>query len=258
MKNCNSVNTPGIAHYKPTIEDEALLDHEQHKRYRRIVGKLQWLAYTRPDIAYSTKELARDLTAPTELSQKRVKDLLRYLHGTKHYKFTIEPTTTLRANTNNILDLDVHVDAGWAGCPTTRKSTSGFNIIFLGTTVAFGSRTQATIALSSAESELYAICTGVNEGLHLRNFLLETNICSKLNLRIHTDSTAGKSIATRQGTSKRAKHIDLKFLYTQDLIKHDIIRILKINTLHNSADLFTKYISKETLHRLTQSIGIRI
>ena len=66
--------------------------------------------------------------------------------------------------------------------------------------------------------------------------------------RIHTDSTAGKSIATRQGTSKRAKHIDLKFLYT--LIKHDIIRILKINTLHNSAVLFTKYISKETLHML--------
>ena len=93
---------------------------------------------------------------------------------------------------------------------------------------------------SSAESELYAICTGVNEGLHLRNFLLETNNCSKLNLRIHTDSTAGKSIATRQGTSKRAKHIDLQFLYTQDLI-----RTLKINTLHNSAALFTKHIARK-------------
>ena len=176
-------------------------------------------------------------------------------------QITIEPTTTtttLRANTNNILDLDAHVDADWAGCPTTKKSTSGFNIIFLGTTVAFGSRTQATIALSSAESEVYAICTEVNEGLHLRNFLLETNICSKLNLRIHTDSTAGKSIATRQGTSKQAKHINLKFLYTQDLIKHDIIRTFKINTLHNSTDLFTKYISKETLQRLIQSMGIRI
>ena len=49
MNNCNSVNTPGIAHYKPAIEDEALLNHEQHKRYRRIASKLQWLAYTRPD-----------------------------------------------------------------------------------------------------------------------------------------------------------------------------------------------------------------
>ena len=215
---------------------------------------VQWLAHTRPDVAHATKELARDLTAPTELSKKRVKHLLRYPHGAKHYKFTLEPTTTLKANTNNILDLDVYVDADWAGCPT---ATSGFNIHFLGTTGAFGSRTQATIALSSAESELYAICTGVNEGLHIRNFLLETNICSKLNLRIHTDSTAGKSIATRQGTSKQAKHIDLKFLYTKDLIKHDIIRILKINTLHNSSDLFTKYISKETLfHNTTDNMCV--
>ena len=84
MTSCNTVTAPGIAHYKPTIEDEALLDHEQHKRYRRIVGKIQWLASTRPDIAHAAKELARDLTAPTELSQKRVKHLPRYLHGTKH------------------------------------------------------------------------------------------------------------------------------------------------------------------------------
>ena len=71
-----------------------------------------------------------------------------------HYKFTIEPTTKLRANTNNMLIIDVHVDADWAGCPTSRKSTSGFSITCPGTTVAIGSRTQATIALSSAESEI--------------------------------------------------------------------------------------------------------
>ena len=138
---------PGIAHYKPTMEDEALLDHEQHGR---IVGKLQRLAYTRPDIAHCANSTC-------DFSQKKVKHLLRNLHGTKHYKFTMKPTTTLRANTNNILDLDVHVDADWAGFPTTRKPIPGFNIIFLGTMIAFGSR---TIALSSAGSELYAVCTG--------------------------------------------------------------------------------------------------
>ena len=104
LKNCNPVATPGIAHYKAPVEDEAPLHKEQHKRYRRVVGKLQWLAYTRPDIAYSTKELARDLAAPTELSNKRVKHLLRYLEGTKHYKFIIQPTTTLNSDTNNCLD----------------------------------------------------------------------------------------------------------------------------------------------------------
>ena len=56
----------------------------------------------------------------------------------------------------------------------------------------------------------------------------------------------------------RHNHIDLKLLCAQDLIKHDIIRILKINTPRNSAGLFTTHISKETLHRLIQSIGVRI
>ena len=113
LKNCNPVTTPGIAHYKPTVGDEALLDKEQHKRHRRVAGKLQWLAYTRPDIAYSTKEFARDLTAPTELSNKRVKHLLRYLQGTKHDKFIIQPTTTLNSDTNNCLDLEIYVDANY-------------------------------------------------------------------------------------------------------------------------------------------------
>ena len=113
MNNCNAEAAPGIAHYKPTLEDEALLDLEQHKRRRRIVGKLQ--SYMRPDVTYATKELARDLIVLTELSRKRVKHLLRCRHGTEHYKFTIAPPTTLQANTNNILDLDVCVDADWAG-----------------------------------------------------------------------------------------------------------------------------------------------
>ena len=89
MTNCNMVTAPGIARYKPTMEEEALLDHEQHKRCRKMLVNFSG---SRPDIAYAT-------------------------------------------------------------------------IIFLGTTVAFGSRARATIAFSSAESELYAICAGVNEGL---------------------------------------------------------------------------------------------
>ena len=82
--------------------------------------------------------------------------------------------------------MDVHVDANWAGCPATRQSTTGFVIYILGTPVSFGSRTQATIALSSAESELYAICTGTIDGLHLKMFLQESGLASKVNIRIQT------------------------------------------------------------------------
>ena len=50
---CNPATTPGTTPTKETVEDEELLNVEQHKQYRRMVGKLQWLSYTRPDMAYT-------------------------------------------------------------------------------------------------------------------------------------------------------------------------------------------------------------
>ena len=210
MTKCNPAPTPGTAANKATFADSEPLTPDQHKVYRRVVGKLQWLSFTRPDISYPTNELARGLHQPTEADWKKAKHLVRYLRGTSNYTQQLRPTTTLNTS-KAVLDMDIHVDADWAGCPSTRKSTTGFVIYILGTPVSFGSRTQATIALSSAESELDAICTGTSEGLRLKMFLQESGLASKVNIRIHTDSTPGKSIATRQGTSKKAKHIDIRF-----------------------------------------------
>jgi len=127
-------------------------------------------------------------------------------------------------------DVDVYVDSDWAGCATTRKSTTGSVIKFIGAAIHFGSRTQSTIALSSAESELYTINTGATEALHIRSFLTEALNKKKVNIRIHTDSSSGKSIATRIGSSKKAEHIELKHLLLQQLVLNDVVRIKK--TIH--------------------------
>ena len=100
-------------------------------------------------------------------------------------------------------DIDTYVDSDWAGCATSRRSTSGMALYFLGTLITSQSRTQATVALSSGEAELYAIGLGVSESLFIRSLLLESQLSKNVNIRIHTDSTAGKSMATRFGTSKK-------------------------------------------------------
>ena len=121
----------------------------------------------------------------------------------QHYKFYIQPTV----KTSDITpDVDVYINSDWAGCATTRKSTSGFVIKFMGAAIHFASRAQSTIALSSAEAELYAINTGATEALHIRSFLTEVLNTKKVNMRIYTDSSSAKSMATRIGSSKKAKH----------------------------------------------------
>ena len=255
MLNCNPAPAPGTTALKtPTADHEQPLSQEEHAAYRRTVGKLQWMTYTRPDISYATKELARALQAPTTADQQKLKHLLRYLKGTQHYRQVIRPTAKIPPT--QIPDLNIYVDSDWAGCPETRRSTTGFIITLLGATINYGSRTQATIALSSAEAELYAINTGATEALHLRNLLMELLNVQKVNIKIHTDSSSGKNMATRIGSSRKAKHIDLKHLFTQQLISHDIVRLNKIHTNENPADIFTKYISTETLHRHLQAAGL--
>ena len=143
-----------------------------------------------------------------------------------------------------------------AGCHQTRRSTTGFIIELLGTCIHFGSRTQAVVALSSAEAEFYAIGTGAQEALYIRNFIMEALNTKRINVRIHTDSSAGKSMASRQGVSKRAKHIELKFMFIQNLIQGGVVSLHKIPTKDNPADILTKYVAAEVLRWLIYSTGI--
>ena len=248
--------TPGATTSTSTPEQDELLDKQERAQYRRLVGKLQWLSYTRPDLSFAVKELARSLQQPTVRDKQRLRHCLRYLAGTAHHKFAIQPSIHLSETNKEPLDLNVCTDADWAGCHQTRKSTTGFVIQFLGTTVHFGSRTQAVVALSSAESEFYAIGTGATEALHLKNFLGEI-LTNKINLKIHTDSSSGKSMATRIGVSKRAKHIELRYMFIQHLIHDGMLSIHKINTKHNPADILTKYVTREVLQWHLYQAGIR-
>ena len=256
MTTAKAATTTGTSTTKRINDGDTPLDDDEHKLFRRSTGKLLWLALLRSDIQYATKELSRALTAPTLEDMAKLKHLLRYLIGTKNYGLTIRPTLQL-ATTNTTLDLEVYCDSDWAGCHKTRKSTSGVVVSLLGTTIYTCSRTQATVALSSGEAELYAIGLGVQEALFVKSILLEAGLAKTINLTCYTDSTAGKSMATRYGLGKKTKHIELRYLYMQDLVSTGILKLAKVDTNLNCSDLLTKYLNAEVTSRHTDSLGIR-
>ena len=141
---------PGTSGLKRIQDGDEAASSEEHAAYRKAVGKLQWEIPIRPDVAYSVKELARALAHPLKEDLIKLKTLLRYMKSTSDYRFVLQPDVKLSGTSDQNMDLDVFVDSDWAGCPNTRKSTSGFLILFLGCPIAFGSRTQQTPALSSA------------------------------------------------------------------------------------------------------------
>ena len=150
----------------------------------------------------------------------------------------------------------MHLSSG-LHCNLTRKSTSGVVVTLLGTTLYTCSRTQATVALSSGEAELYAIGLGVQEALFVKSLILEAQLAKGVNLTCHTDSTSGKSMATRYGLGKKTKRIELRYLYMQELVNSGALRINKVGTAANQSDLLTKYLSGETTSLHTATLGIR-
>jgi len=254
LSKCKPSNTPGSNELKRVANGDEPLDAQAHRRFRQAVGKLQWIAQLRVDLMYAIKELARALHAPCFEDLAKLKHLLRYIKGTLHYRFVLR--VTILTPLDSFIELEVFVDSDWAGCSKTRRSTSGFVIYLFGCPAHFGSKTQAVPALSSGEAELYSIGTGSNEALHLRSFLIEARITKLVKIKVHTDSTTGKSIACRMGLQKRTRHVQLRFLFMQHLVSNNIVSIHKVAGDQNQADVLTKYVKAEVLQRHLEKIGI--
>ncbi len=95
---------------------------------------------------FAVKELSRGLQSPTLSDQAKLKHLMRYLSGTKNIVETLRPKIKL-SQSARCIDIDTFVDSDWAGCVSTRKSTSGMALFVLGVNVCGISRTQQTVAL---------------------------------------------------------------------------------------------------------------
>ena len=112
MQNCKGSTTPGTSALK-NPGGVSLLQAEDVKHYRSVIGKLMWLIPIRPDLNYATKELSRALQGPTEEDYAKMKHLLNYLAATRNYEFVISPGDCAATDRATITSC---VDSDWAGC----------------------------------------------------------------------------------------------------------------------------------------------
>ena len=115
--------------------------------------------------------------------------------------------------------MTVLVDSDWAGCRTTRRSTSG-GVLKVGRHVLrTWSSTQATVATSSGEAELIAMFEGASKGCGMQAVLSEMGLLPSLSvLRVSTDSSVAKSFVATRGVGKM-RHIEVKLLWLQEQVQ---------------------------------------
>ncbi|GAV91753.1 hypothetical protein CFOL_v3_35141, partial [Cephalotus follicularis] len=119
---------------------------------------------TRPDIAHAVGTVSRFMSNPGKEHWTAVKWILRYLRGTSSLKLSFGSEKPILVG---------YTDSDMAGDVDSRKSTSGYLITFSGGAVAWQSRLQKCIALSTTEAEFIAATEACKELLWMKRFVQE-------------------------------------------------------------------------------------
>jgi hypothetical protein len=144
--------------------------------YASVIGMLLYLScHTRPDIAFAVSQCARYSFCPRHSHEEALKRIGRYLKGTRDKGIIMKKSKSLK--------LDLYVDADFAGQwsyendmdPTSVKSRSGWLVTIGGSPIAWVSRLQSEISLSTMEAEYVALSSSMKD---LISFKMDCESCS--------------------------------------------------------------------------------
>lgn len=250
-EDANAVRNPMVLGQDllPTNDQDVL---EDKSKYRELVGSLLYVANaTRPDVSVALSVLSQFLDCPRAMHWRAAKRVLCYLKGTQNHgiQFTRDK--------ENAICMAAYCDANWGGDTATRRSTSGVLVLLGGGPVIYKSKRQSTVALSSAEAEYISLALATQEVMWLRFLLNELGLQLSGPSTILMDNKSAISMATNQGYTPRAKHIDLRAHFVRDYVQNKDIKLEYVPSEKQLADFLTKAIPTPRLAQLCFACGLR-
>ena len=247
MSLCKPLSTPVDVNSKLSSEGGAKLDNPTH--YRSLAGALQYLTFTRPDIAYVVQQVCLFMHDPRAQHMNAVKRIIRYLQGTKDQGIQIYRSS---------LDtLTAYSDADWAGCPDTRRSTSGYCVYLGENLISWSSKRQQTVSRSSAEAEYRGVANALAETCWLRNLLLELHIPMKKATLIFCDNVSSVYLSSNPVKHQRTKHVELDLHFVREKVALGEVKVLHVPSAYQYADIFTKGLPTSLFNNFKDSLTVK-
>ena len=253
LQNAPTESTPATT--KPleeaTEEDIAAASSEP---YQGIVGCLMWLAIcTRPEISQAVGELSRFLTRPGTQHIAAAKRVLRYLRGTMEQRLCYRKESHWRicAQSGKFFS-----DANWAGCPVTRRSTTGYVFLVSNGPVSWKSRRQPTVALSSTEAEYMALSEATRHAIWLKRLLADLGAPVVDPMVILGDNQGALFLARDPVHHQRTKHIDIRYHFIRERIEKGEVDVKYVPTVNMIADVLTKPLGRDAHRTACRGLGL--
>jgi len=155
---------------------------------------------------------------------------------------------------------EVFSDCNWAGC-VSRKSTTSTCIFIGGNLFLSSCKRQMSVALSSCEAELLAASSSVIETMQVTSLVKfcmrdeDRKNNEKVLTTLYVDSLIAKALMLRRGCG-RLKHLDIRYLWLQSMVRQQLVFISKIGTKNNPADINTKPLSHNRRQYLMSLLGM--
>ncbi|WVZ07780.1 hypothetical protein V8G54_021126 [Vigna mungo] len=220
-------------HYHP--EGIFLLDDPT--QYRKLVGSLIYVTITRPDISFVVHTVSKFMQSPRNFHFSAVQRLIKYLLGTS--------SRGLFFPGNSSLQLQAYSGANWAGCPDTKRSTTGWCMFLGNAPISWKCKKQDSVSKSSTEAEYRAMFAACSEIIWLRGVLTELGLSQAQPTPLHTDNTSAIQIVANPVYHVRTKHIEVDCHSIREAYDHRVINLPHVSTFVQIADIFTKSLLRQ-------------
>ena len=206
--------------------------------HMNIVGALLYLSInTRPDISFAVGALATFNKFPTYKSCKALLRVLIYLRDTSERGIQF---------TGSDFILSGYSDADWGGDLESRRSTTGYVVFAAGGPIAWQSKLQSTVAVSTMEAEYMAAFGAIQELIWIKGVLGELGFNYVDPITLYMDSKSAMSLAKNPTHHKRSKHIDIKYHWLREhTFEEGTIYLEHCGTEEMIADVLTKALAFE-------------
>jgi hypothetical protein len=214
-----------------------------------LAEAVQYLTLTRPDLAYAVQQVCLFMHDPREPHLALLKRVLRYVKGTL--------STGLHIGTGTITSLTAYSDADWAGCPDSRRSTSGYCVFLSDNLVSWSSKRQTTVSHSSAEAEYRAVAHAVAETCCLRQLLQELHAPISSATIVYCDNVSAVYMTANPVHHHRTKHIEIDIHFVREEVALGQVRVLHVPSSHQFAEIMTKGLPVQLFTDFRSSLCVR-
>ncbi|GJS59765.1 ribonuclease H-like domain, reverse transcriptase, RNA-dependent DNA polymerase [Tanacetum coccineum] len=219
------------------------------KILKKLIGSYDTLLHTRPDLSYSVGLLSRFMQEPREQHMKAIRQVLRYVKGTKDYGITYKHNGGNKIHGFSDSSYGVNTQEG--------KGTTGIIFYYGESPISWSTQKQATVALSSCESEFIAATAAATQALWLKRLLSKLTHSQEEKVTIQVDNKSVIALMKNPVFHGRSKHIDTKYHFIRECVEREDIQVEFVSGEYQKADILTKALPKIKFLTMRQLIGLK-